>query len=224
MKSRMGTLPWVLGVAVLLIAIGTVMLMILNKPAIDSQLSDISTEPPVADPVRQELQEGVTSDSDWSVTVSSLLGVPLQLELAPMQEGAVVTFEVEVGKGSFLQEPANPRENPWKQAVLYDHFSAENGRIFYWNPRDYWFDENDKVNSSEDDCDYTYVDMIVREDDNIVGFAVAKIFAVELGYSYKAEIVKIVRYPMVNGKYQNVAMATVRQDIAEAKRACEQAA
>ena len=236
MKSWVRNLFWVLGVAVLL-AIGVVAWMIVNGP-INPQLSDTPTEtpteeptePPVADPVRQQMQEGVSCPladlgADWSPTLSAWIGLPLTVELEPMQQGAEVTLEVWSSGGSLLQDPDNPRDNPWKQAVLFDHFTAENGKNFYWNPSVYWFDENDKVKSDYNLVhDYVYVDIIVREGENIVGFAVVKIWMVdENACSYRPTVIKNVRYSMVDGKYQNVALETVQQDIAQAKQEHEQA-
>ena len=235
MKSWMRRLPWVLGVSVLLIAIGIVTLMILNgpKPHLSNDPTEPptedSTEPPVADPVRQEMQEGVSFPDiyDWSPYMSGRSkGLKLAVELTPMQEGAKITFEIKVAEGTLLQDPGWPVDNRWKQAVMFDHFTAENGKVFYWNPKVYWFDENDKLQASGDNkLDFVYVDIIVRENENIVGFAVVKIWLVdEVSLDYRPTVVKNIRYPMVNGKYQNVVLKTVKNDIARAKWDLEQTA
>lgn len=238
MKSWMRTLPWVLGVAVLLLAFGAVAWMILSGP-----LTDIPTEPPTEDPteaptedpteppatklVRQEMQEGVSFPDiyDWSPYMSGRSkGLKLAVELSPMQEGAEITFEIEVNEGTLLQKPGWPIDNSWKQSVLFDHFTAENGKIFFWHPRIYWFDENDEMHFEQNKVDSVYVDIIVRENENIVGFAVVKIWMVdEASLSYRPTVIKNVRYPMVDGKYQNVSQNTVQNDIVRAKVEHEQA-
>jgi len=238
MKSWIRILLWALVVAVLLIAIGAVAWMILSGP-----LTDIPTEPPTEDPtetptedpteppaaelVRQEMQEGVSFPDiyDWSPHMSGRSrGLKLAVELSPMQEGAGITFEIKVNEGTLLQQPGWPVDNQWKQSVLFDHFTAENGKIFYWKPGIYWFDENDEMHYDRNEVDFVYVDIIVRENENIVGFAVVKIWMVdEASLSYRPTVIKNVRYPMADGKYQNVSLNAVQNDIVRAKVEHEQA-
>lgn len=68
-----------------------------------------------------------------------------------------------------------------------------------------------------------YIDIIIREDTTIVGYAVVKIeldhldATTEYPCTYYATLVKSVSFPKVNGSYQNITYEYVRMEMEQLK-------
>ncbi len=67
--------------------------------------------------------------------------------------------------------------------------------------------------------DVSYIDVMVKVRYRIIGYAVIKIINGSNSYNdSKAEIIKSVAFPKINGKYQKVSIFEVRKRIAAAKK------
>ncbi len=84
--------------------------------------------------------------------------------------------------------------------------TVNNGDTVYWHLAD-----NDKQ------FEITYVDIIAKIDDNVVGYAVVKIFKDNNSSDYEAELLKSVVFPRVGGEYQQVTQDQVDERIQTAK-------
>ncbi len=78
----------------------------------------------------------------------------------------------------------------------------------YWTP-----DDNDEI------IDLAYIDVIVKVENKIIGYAVIKITNRSENYEDpNAEIIKSVIFPKIDGKYQMVTQSQVKRRIAAAKK------
>lgn len=67
--------------------------------------------------------------------------------------------------------------------------------------------------------DVSYIDVMVKAGYRIIGYAVIKIINGSDSYEdSKAEIIKSVAFPKINGKYQRVSIFEVKKRIAAAKK------
>ena len=89
--------------------------------------------------------------------------------------------------------------------------TANNGDTVRWEPFD--------PDGSYENFELAYVDIIVRVDDNIVGYAVIKITSFEDSiWNARAEVVKAVTFPKVDNQYQKVTQKQVEVKIQVAKK------
>ena len=67
--------------------------------------------------------------------------------------------------------------------------------------------------------DEVYIDIVLREGENIVGYAVVKIYRNDLdtdpeqAYTYYAKLLKSVSFPKVNGTYQRITAEYVEAEM-----------
>lgn len=109
-------------------------------------------------------------------------------------------FEISVDKG-----------NLWTTGARYlQTVTVNNGDTVRWHE----FDQEWGYQYIE----LAYADIIVKVDDNIVGYAVVKITKVDNTLSYDAEIIKSSTFPKVDGQYQKVTQKQVEAKIKAAKK------
>lgn len=159
------------------------------------------------------MQEGieVPITYDWNPAMSSRPGIPLNLS-APGDQNT--TFEVSVDGGELLL---------WEEDNTITHMSTplhvENGTTIYWSSL------SQSTSGSVETMEHSpaYMDIIIREDTTIVGYAVVKIeldnldSATEHPYTYYATLVQSVSFPKVNGSYQNITCEYVRTEMEQLK-------
>lgn len=158
------------------------------------------------------MQEGVeiALGSHWNPAMSSRPGIPFTLSAPECPDAA---FEVSADGGALLlweDGGITPAESP---------FSAGNGAVIYWSSLTQSADGSVELYEN----DTTYIDIVIREGENIVGYAVVGIYAngSDAGdaqaFTYHAELLKSVSFPAVDGDYQNVTPEYVSSEIAKAK-------
>lgn len=159
------------------------------------------------------MQEGieVPITYNWNPAMSSRPGIPLNLSAPGYQN---TTFEVSVDGGELLL---------WEEDNTITHMSTplyvENGTTIYWSSLSQ--STSGSVETMENSR--AYIDIIIREDTTIVGYAVVKIdldhldSTTEYPCTYYATLVKSVSFPKVNGSYQNVTYEYVRMEMEQIK-------
>ena len=103
-------------------------------------------------------------------------------------------FQLTADKGEFYEGGGE-----WSQTVM-----RNNGELATWQST--W------------EVELAYVDVVVKVDDNIVGYVVIKIMQDEVYIAdYHAEVVKSVAFPKVDGQYQKISQKQVDKKIQAAK-------
>ena len=90
------------------------------------------------------------------------------------------------------------RNDGWKNEVTL----CPDGTVCWWN---------------SEYPDIAYVDVIVRKNGNIIGYALISIQKTE-GLDYKARVTESAIFPIVNGKYQNITDSYVETLLEKAKK------
>lgn len=94
-----------------------------------------------------------------------------------------------------------------KDSQKYEKETTINaGDCLYWNPI--------ALNS---DVKEIYVDIIMKENENFVGYVIIKIEKIDETGDYRAEVVKSTVFPKIEGKYQPITEAQVRKKIKKIK-------
>ena len=143
------------------------------------------------------MQEGieVPVNHSWSLAMSSRPGIPLKLS-AP--EHPDTMFEVSVDGGELLLWDSG------KIIYLGSSYGAENDSTVYWTSMTRTGDGDFEPYSESE----VYVTIVIREDKNIVGYAVVKIDTDgpedDPSQTYYATLLKSVSFPKVNGEYQKI--------------------
>lgn len=158
------------------------------------------------------MQEGieVPITYNWNPAMSSRPGIPLNLSAPGYQN---TTFEVSVDGGALLLWEDNTVTH--MSIPLY----VENGTTIYWSSLSK--STSGSVETMENSR--AYIDIIIREDTTIVGYAVVKIeldhsdATTEYPCTYYATLVKSVSFPKVNGSYQNITYEYVRMEMEQLK-------
>lgn len=152
------------------------------------------------------MQEGIELplDYNWSLAISSRPGLPLKLSA---DEYPNVTFEVSVDNGKLLLWENN------KISAMSSPFEVENGTTIYWT-NIYQADEKYMGTTA-------YINIIIRDGKNIVGYAVVNIYTNDLenapAQSYYAKLLKSVSFPQVNGEYQKITVEYVAAEMEQIK-------
>ena len=142
-----------------------------------------------------EVDEEMVELSVWHFTS----GVANNL-ITVKHSDANAIFEISVDKG-----------NLWTTGARYlQTVTVNNGDTVRWHE----FDQELGYQYIE----LAYADIIVKVDDNIVGYAVVKITKVDNSLSYDAEIIKSSTFPKVDGQYQKVTQKQVEAKIKAAKK------
>ncbi len=152
------------------------------------------------------MQEGIELpvDYNWSLAMSSRPGLPLKLTTS---EHPNATFEVSVEGGTLFLWESN------QISYLESPFNAENGTTIYWTNLSRTNGNNfDRYSESE-----AYISIIIREEENIIGYAVVQIYTNDMknepAQNYSAKLLKSVSFPMVNGTYQKITSEYIATEI-----------
>lgn len=164
---------------------------------------DIMTELPIDEEII--MQEGieVPLNYNWSLAMSSRPGIPLKLSTPEYPD---LIFEVLVDGGELLFWGAGDIK------YLGSSYKAENDSTIYWTSMTQT-EEGDFELYTENEA---YINIIMREEKNIVGYAVVEIYKGGLedepSHTYYAKLLKSTSFPKVNGKYQNVSSEYVASE------------
>ena len=184
------------------------------------------------------LEEGSTLAPDlfWDGSYSSHgRGLPLHLSIQDdLYPGMDITLECSVSDGSLRHDPLpldkdSPEYEKYHEhlgyfhmleAYLGNHCVTKNNYKLYWRPDTLVFDEEkysyDYQHNFKDS--QAFLDIIIRADGQIVGYAVIEFYAdldryVSIwGYEkFYARVLKTVSFPKVDGQYQNVSREYVEK-------------
>lgn len=148
------------------------------------------------------MQEGVELplNYNWSMAISSRPGLPLKLSA---DEYPNVTFEISFEEGTLLLWEDNTI------AAMNSPLEIGNDTTIYWTNVYPTFEEYMGATA--------YINIVIREEENIVGYAVVKIYTNDLEnaptQSYNAKLLKSVSFPKVNGKYQRITSEYVQSEM-----------
>lgn len=170
------------------------------------------------------LEEGV--ELPWEYVYHEVTnvvkGLPIKLDISVDEySGMEITFDVSVTAGRFERYP-NHYYDKDKGELVWDRdtnmgnkFTIQNNTTIFWVPRE--------IDTSKAVRGRSYVDILIRADNIIVGYAVVEIYECfpEDGrewnendvYGYLARVIEIVSFPRVNGKLQKVPMDYILEQI-----------
>ena len=172
---------------------------------------DTTIEFPSEETIIMQVGIEVPITYNWNPAMSSRPGIPLNLSAPGYQN---TTFEVSVDGGELLL---------WEEDNTITHMSTplyvENGTTIYWSSL------SQSISGSVETMEGSraYIDIIIRENTTIVGYAVVKIELDNLDsttknpYTYYATLVRSVSFPKVNGSYQNITYEYVRTEMEQLK-------
>lgn len=161
-----------------------------------------------------ELEEGieVAQEYGWNLAISSSPGLPLNLSIADYPNA---TFDVCVEGGRFIL---------WDLArvtYLDSAFRVGNDTTIYWTNLSNIPDSGTDVQRYTGT--QTYVDIIIRDGDHIIGYAVIKVYTPDTEHqpiqSYYALLLQSVSFPKVNGNDQDVTEEYVLAAMEQVKSA-----
>lgn len=185
-------------------------------------------EPTLSDENSVLLQEGITVPMEYTyhpgISWTEVgLGLPFRFSI-PEKEyvDEEITFEIWLSGGdfrhldySFVFDNTADSYAVARATFLGDHFTIPNNKKLWWNRTRHVFDDqNREVHYVELDTDRVFVDLILRADDHIIGYAVIEIVDVgasRFGFTYHTCMLKSVSFPKVEGKYQTVSEAYVKK-------------
>lgn len=169
---------------------------------------DLTTEVPLDEEVI--MQEGieVPVNYNWNPAMSSRPGIPLKLSTPEYPD---MIFEISVGGGELLLWEAD------KIIHVGSSYNAENNTTVYWTSMTQT-GEGDLEPYMESEV---YINIVIREEKNIVGYAVVEIYKDEPGddssQTYYAKLLKSVSFPKVNEEYQKVTAEYVASAMEQVK-------
>ncbi len=200
------------------------------------------------------LEEGITLPQKYAFDGSVSFvdnGMSLMFSIPEgSYEGMEITFECILSEGSFeldlmlvceglhQEEVSLLLENMahdngylyWSKAYLGDHFTVNNNQRMYWVPYTMIFDHDKQEykNAGIFSGKQAFVDIIIRADNYIVGYAVIEFYgdantADQDGHysRYYARMLKTESFPQVDGKYQKVTREFVEAQFQRIKLASE---
>ena len=164
------------------------------------------------------MEEGVELPLDyrWSPAMSSIPGLPLQLSYVG---GGEAVFEVSADGGTFLL---------WTDSQITDagpSFRAENGTTLYWNSAALRIDAQTGESSVETFAGKrAYVDILIRQEEAVVGYAVVEISREEAGEIplYAATLLKTELFRGDGGVTPEVTEEEVAREIAQVKETAQE--
>ena len=188
-------------------------------------------EPTLSDEDSSILKEGiiVPMEFTWSPAdsmTSTGLGLPFRFSV-PEEDypGREITFEIWLSGGDFqhleymldfLDCGTADSYDVLRARFLGKHFTIPNNKRLWWNRTEHIFDEfKREIRYVELDEDRVLVDVVLRADRYIIGYAVMEILDVDgdAGFVYHTQMLKSVSFPQVNGKYQKVSEKYVKEQI-----------
>lgn len=155
-----------------------------------------------------QLSEGLELPAPygWCPLMSNIPGLPLKLSMA---DNPAATFQVSTEEGRFLLWDSE------QTTSLGSAAACENDTVLYWNNLS---DESDGGTTSG-----AYVDVVIYDGGNIIGYAVIQIYTVSDEANpfptYFALLLQSVSFPKVNGEYQPVTEEYVLSQIKQIKAA-----
>ena len=154
----------------------------------------------------------------WNSGLSSIPGLPLTLSIdANNYPDSKITFDICVEDGSFIKNDSHwiscsPSQNIElfkNDQPLGKSFVIDNQSTIFWTNHE--ISQNYNAVSGYFKGDKTYVDIIIKADDHIIGYAVIKIYcAIPAALHYQASVVETISYPLLDGKYQNIRLSDVQ--------------
>lgn len=187
-------------------------------------------EPELSEENSVILQEGITVPMKYThlpnvSLLKNLLGLPFHFSIFEKEyENAEITFEIWLSGGDFenlyyLYEFSGKEDCVDEYEVLRaryagGHCTIKNNTKLWWKETGHIFDEqNRKVHHVEPESDQVFVDIILRADEHIIGYAVIEIMDIDGrgGFVYHTSMLKSVSFPKIEGEYQTVAEEYVKK-------------
>lgn len=192
--------------------------------------------PTLSDENSSILKEGITvpmeyDDNPAYSVLSKSMGLPFRFSVQEdSYEDKVISFEIWLSGGDFEhieymadfldyftgKDDTVDSYDVMRARYLGKHFTISNNKRIWWNETGHIFDEqNREVHYVGLDTDRVFVDVILRADKYIIGYAVIEIVDVDgkEGFVYHTRMLKSVSFPQVNGKYQKVSEKYVQEQI-----------
>lgn len=153
-----------------------------------------------------ELKESILlpREADWTMAINVVPGLPLELSYPD----EYVNFTVRTSDGVF-------RNNVNGESKFYGkEVELPNNSTIYWN---------NLSDNNENELLFnitSYLDIIIRSNEHIVGYAVIKIYPItefKQGHVYSAKMLKSVSFPKVDGEYQNISLDFIESEILNIK-------
>ena len=180
------------------------------------------------------LQEGITVPMEYTYQPNISwtevgLGLPFRFSIPEKDyENGEITFEIWLSGGDFenmdyLLEYSDYLPGRDDSVDEYDalkaryaggHCTIKNNTTLWWNAFGHIFDEKKReVYYVEPESDQVFVDIILRADEHIIGYAVIEILDVDGkgGFVYHTRMLKSVSFPKVEGAYQTVSEEYVKK-------------
>ena len=161
------------------------------------------------------MQEGIALPDEyrWSLAMSSRPGVPLELTAAEYPNAA---FEVWAEGGTLLLWEADGI------TLLESPAEIENGTTIYWT----CLLQGEKDNMELSGASTAYVNIVIREENHIVGYAVVQIsgdgLESEPAQTYYAKLLRSVSFPMVKGEYQKITFDYVASQMEQVQNTAKE--
>ena len=186
------------------------------------------------------LEEGVafTPSIRYDPTISYRRHFPFSFSVdESLYSGMEITMEVNTNAGIFYKNDpfdASMMNQPAIVRILSQvygqHFSVGIDKSLYWQPSGFDYDHmakeiengNFDYNSAYKEHGYeknpSFIDVIIRADDMIVGYCVIAIIETNIDNNhpdreFSFEVLTIVSFPKVDGNWQNVALKYVQAQI-----------
>ena len=193
-------------------------------------------EPTLSEENSVVLEEGIVVPMEYTYdpaisALSKALGLPFRFSvLGEEYTDQEISFEIYLSGGDFehlgylsefsdyflgLDDSVDSYDVA-KARYLGDHFTIPNNKTIYWRATGHLFDdEKREIQYIELDTDRVFVDVVVRADDHIVGFAVIEIcdMGVENRCIYNTKLMKSVSFPQVDGRFQKISEKYVKEQI-----------
>ena len=162
----------------------------------------------------------------WSPAINVVCnGLPITFSFpADAFDAKNISLEISCTGGSFVDDRVNRFDLETKRPVGYEpylgnDFSISNNETIYWiNYSKKYVPFKNQYEFDAEAPRTSYVDIIIRADEYIVGYAVIKIYEHlpdgvqwrdDVCYGYLSQVVEIVSFPKVDGAYQGVSQTYV---------------
>lgn len=176
------------------------------------------------------LEEGVELPWEyvWSPAINIVRGLPIKLDFpTDGYEDAKITLEISTSGGSFYGEPVRcqdpiTKEYYWSDNLyLGSNFTISNNCTLYWGIFSATYNSAEQKYTPGGDLarGSSYLDIIIRADDMIIGYAVVEIYELPQDeapkFSYKARVIDMVSFPKVDGAYQPITRRYINKLLKE---------
>lgn len=190
--------------------------------------------PTLSEEYSKVLEEGIilppeyTWNNSISLVCPATLGLPLTFSISEdVYLNMEITFEILVSGGDFESQDYLSKYidyflglddsvdsyDIFKVRYFGGHSTISNNKTIYWRDMGHVFDDADReMHYVELELEQVFVDVIVRADDYIVGYAVIEIRNVE-EFTYSTRMIKSASFPKVDGNYQKVSEGFVKEQM-----------